>query len=1741
MLLKEINKSSLVENTQPSEPPSTGASPIKPLNTPLLKEVDQSNSTKRDFNSSSDTYVSEQETSLPQQSQEPHLDSFQRNFEADMSADLTESASDISGSQPQDTFEDHKSNDLLPESGNLSTFSGEEQNKSYKVEQNTAHNEQPDVAPDLESTIRRGSSPSKSIMKAHSMASASPKKNVAFPAGSELQTYHSYPTADDEHPISKKLEHPAMAHLWTEVETSFDDNDAENTLPPLPPPHSSNTVTGLLNMGNALSDDEAHEEPDISQLTEYKLTHKNFSNLSLNEKIDVFLNSKPHDDLNEHLDNLGKAASEETDVNIHRLSFQLANHETSDTEKPIHYLGKGQDFYLNSAHSSQSSLQSLVDSNKYLHSSHIERQSKGLQLNDGIKGFSDKIAAEIIPTTLESAESSRDLLAFEPSFSSKPDNVAFYSAPGNLTNSLNQKQAEKSILNLLDSVSQINLGEALPEFALSEVIPLEDKVADDKTQSSKELEADQDKLIDDQDQPVNPSSHSEVMVGFRHEAEKEDTPLLSEKVSSNKEEKLPFVKVELEPQVKTEQENDGFIASEIPVKKIKIEPKDNLVKSEPLDSELKEEPSEQNFKEEELDAVLKTENSGIIKTEEPDEIPRTEESDHLLKIDQSMNQNHNNITSKTSVDNDIRESFPHDQSHESPMGMYLESDCLSKPGSISDLLPMAMMVDNDFDAIEVQVDKAIFAGQVKLVGPNTMPTSSFNLPSNWKDDTSLTDTVELADESGDVSNRALETQHHTQLKSSSKIIAGSKKDHVTRQGIDENQIPSETSKTDVELEEGSSVTGLKTVSVSNSAIHGLTSSDYDSSILANSSNIQPPFNIKLPTVELSDTDFDELNKRLNEKSLSFEESLSAEYDAEKKSLNFISIWHSQHLLHKTSTQRSRTKFYQVPSILSYNTADLSQCAKFHIPQTLKPKKIQEVNLISAKVVSLNDQDFYDSGFLPELSQDSGIQDHFEVFLKDDSLMNDKEGEQSNMKNVTVEKIEPERINRRRLLYKVTLSGGYSTLKPRYQSPIENRSGAKKSRFEVPSFAIKRSSSVLSPKNMYNDIFHDGSFVEPQTQASEIETTTAPHKDKIRKFMDVKDAITHTGTSQIKMVGKTAIAHMKTTTDHAKIPQKASIHCDSLVSETPRPEERGEIAPVLPTISANPFETNPNEQEIKFVSTELIEEEVPELNQFQREKNQSKVSKILFEENLNSNNPFLSNIIEGPAFPDPDPELVATSFSTPAFDLKVSKQRKKDDSPVKASLDTVSEKRSPVKLERSSTRGSPIKINSPVRLVKKGEAVTGIVLDKQIPEFKGKDIKNTVNILRPQEKKHSHCQSTVSVPTLPVSTADTLLTTVVDILSQNGLGTPLKRGQSKSSTVSGSHPLEKGKLFIRVMGLKNVFLPDFKDRSMLFNITLDNGIHCVKTSNYQANGSASISIDKEFELTVNDSLEFILTLKATYEKPKATLVEVKERRVVQSRNKLGRLFGSKDVITRTRFVPKETEDPWQTLLANDGLFARCYVDLEQYLGQVTGLARNFNLTCFNEWATYSDGAQRKLKSPYPIAELEVKMLYVPRTERYEILPSSIKFSYECLDELKKEKMTQLEGYLHQEGGDCDSWKKRWFQLKGTSLIAHSEYSHKTRAKINLTKVAEVVYIDQENINRSSTNYRNFSDILLMEHSFKIRFTDGEIIDFGAPNKQEKTLWINAIQEIVYRNKFRRLPWVKMMLEKNEVNKRLIKVS
>ena len=1724
MLLQELNLDGELHAPLQNDEALPSGLPVKPLNyhtqkspepqtietqTARLQENLEEHSPdlmKRDFNSSSDTYVSDHE-------------------ENENGRVATES-----------------DNDPLIENGEVE------------------RNEQVSIV-----------SPSKSIMKT-SVSSVSPKKSVVFQPS--LDTFHTYTPKEPEITNSPESTMP-VNHLWQEVDQSA--TSLENTAsPPAPPPHTSNTITGLLT--SPADSDSSDNESDF-----YRSSHidsfKN-SNLSLNEKLNVFLASTSpanNDDLDTHLDQLGKASQEETDVNIHRLSYHLEDYNFNTEEDPFNALTKSLELYINSAHSSQSSLQSLIDSNRQLQADVVDKSSRGIQFNDGIKGFPDTMAALLIPLMGAEEDSFSDSpsvgsqfsytrLEPEPKMEAEPS----YDQSYNLT--------EKSILNLLSSAS---LAEFLGETSAVKT-PVEPKDAtcikneDLSVANSREWAV-----------VTNPDTHSTI---------KAETP---EPQISVKTEESGVGELKKENTNELYESEQCGLRNEAPVVKLE-DPHDQCNSREHINQGGTE---IENFDDEGTIAV-KTEGDGF------DVKPRSMSEASDIKREETVQQVNFDVANDTAGEKkakdgaEIKQSTEH--GNEDPFRFGTQPDDSHSDEDFS------FSHDGHDPSTEIHTfrvdERAVVPGPVKLV-------RSADTSTNMLDKAIMSKSTEESflasfkyDGAAEIEHEAngrtkLDTEHHQASEHSSssdsinldeykdsveyslKSLAPPRREHVEP---DPSQ-PSHELKAK-ELGEassnGASSNGSNKMVTSGNSVMA---QDCDSSVLANSSNVNPPTDIKLPVVETNDNEFADLTEKINEKSASFEESLSAEHDAEKESLNFLSIWHSQLLSRRSSKPASG--FYKVPSILKYNTADISQYQRHEIPSSLRPKKFTDVNLVSTRVVSLSFDDLNVSAFLPELSQDSGLEGHFKSLMKNNTTVEgDRTADTVGTKVFRRRSLESLGIlsgldrefsrevinqkppnNRRRSIHESLRPGAHTI--PGAESDLNFSS--KKSKFHVPSFEIKRSNSVLSPKNQYNDIFQDGSFVEPTIKAPGMKTLPSMDRDDVKRIMQMKQAMSLEEYSGLKHVGALTVSAMKKEPQDRfeSLQQRASIYCDSLASKsattaskfrdnknigdnlgfkashaTQKRKMDYHSQSKLGSETSNQTKDNLHvygllsEKPVAIQSAdEVVLEDEPD--------NLEKSSKITEHSSEQSREPD-GNIFTFANIPqtreldshiaDAKPQNQARKVSAHnPFRTSVEKSvlaheditsdGDKDVLPsdeysskflVKSWSEVTPERILPESPEKKSARSSPIKIHSPLKVIRQNGSVTGIVLDKksrgvlEIQELHNKKLRG--------DKTHL---STVSVPS--------------NILSDTSSKTRVQSNATQERDVSSrvrsreslhERPQEQGKLFFRVVGLKNVSVPEVKDRNVAFSVTLDNGIHCIKTPNYQLD-SNKVDIGKEFELSVSDSLEFILTLKATYSKPKQGYKEVKERKIVKSKNKLGRLFGSKEIVTTTKFVPQDISDPLGNVFATDGSFARCYIDLDLYKSQITGQACNYNLVCFNEWATYTHNGMKVVKKPYQIAQLEVKMLYVPRNEGYEILPTSIKSAYESLDDLKSERSLALEGYLHQEGGDCETWKRRWFKLHGTSLIAHSEFSHKTRARINLAKVAEVIYVDKENITQSSSNYRNFSDILLMENSFKIRFANGELIDFGAPSKTEKALWIKTIQEIVYRNKFRRQPWVKLMQQRN----------
>ncbi|KAI0393591.1 DUF1709-domain-containing protein [Xylariaceae sp. FL0594] len=375
--------------------------------------------------------------------------------------------------------------------------------------------------------------------------------------------------------------------------------------------------------------------------------------------------------------------------------------------------------------------------------------------------------------------------------------------------------------------------------------------------------------------------------------------------------------------------------------------------------------------------------------------------------------------------------------------------------------------------------------------------------------------------------------------------------------------------------------------------------------------------------------------------------------------------------------------------------------------------------------------------------------------------------------------------------------------------------------------------------------------------------------------------------------------------------------------------------------------------------------------------------------------------------------------------------------------------------------------------------------------------------------------------------------------------------------------ERGRLFVKVMGVKDLDLPLPRNERTWFSLTLDNGVHCVTTAWLELARNAPIG--QEFELVVPNDLEFQLTLNVKLEKPKVIAKQAPASPTKMSKPKtsaFSRVFASpkkrKEMEARQRAeeeayaqaqraaassqsVAPTAWDLLSPLAAEDGSFARSYVCLKEHESRCYGRPYMVEIAAFNEWATEEAGFASSVKSkrsgmpnssvirraPYKIGKLEVQLLFVPRPKGStdDDMPKSMN---SCIRELKaaEERMSRnWEGHLSQQGGDCPYWRRRYFKLVGTKLTAYHETTRQPRATINLSNAKRLID-DRRQLTNPETMGRNgkrrrsaFAEeeegYMFVEEGFRIRFNNGEVIDFYADTPEDKEGWMKVLGDVIGR--------------------------
>jgi hypothetical protein len=233
----------------------------------------------------------------------------------------------------------------------------------------------------------------------------------------------------------------------------------------------------------------------------------------------------------------------------------------------------------------------------------------------------------------------------------------------------------------------------------------------------------------------------------------------------------------------------------------------------------------------------------------------------------------------------------------------------------------------------------------------------------------------------------------------------------------------------------------------------------------------------------------------------------------------------------------------------------------------------------------------------------------------------------------------------------------------------------------------------------------------------------------------------------------------------------------------------------------------------------------------------------------------------------------------------------------------------------------------------------------------------------------------------------------------------------------------------------------------FQLTLDNGLHCVTTAWLELGRNAPIG--QEFELTVYKELEFQLTLQTKLEAPPEPpmppispskvinhkkshsafsrfLTSPKKRKEQDRKQSEANERAAQQELNSKRASQQATAwDLMHDLVGSDGSFARAYVSLNNHEQQAYGRPFNVEIPCFNEWAV-DPGSSVKSKRggmvrrpPYKIGKLALQLLYVPKPDgaKEDEMPKSMNACIRELREAEELKATSWEGPLSQQGGDC----------------------------------------------------------------------------------------------------------------------------
>lgn len=333
--------------------------------------------------------------------------------------------------------------------------------------------------------------------------------------------------------------------------------------------------------------------------------------------------------------------------------------------------------------------------------------------------------------------------------------------------------------------------------------------------------------------------------------------------------------------------------------------------------------------------------------------------------------------------------------------------------------------------------------------------------------------------------------------------------------------------------------------------------------------------------------------------------------------------------------------------------------------------------------------------------------------------------------------------------------------------------------------------------------------------------------------------------------------------------------------------------------------------------------------------------------------------------------------------------------------------------------------------------------------------------------------------------------------------------------------DSGVFYINVLNLQGFKIEGYKHRNAKFYLEFKQGGKVIHTTPYTpVSNDSTIKISKEFSFIINDEFKsfgnnkLTINLKVQYDKISKQTVEVVKKVAVKKRFP----FGKTRYVYQKSFVDKPVElDSWSNIIDIQGRFGSCEVDMsDSMLQKVEFHNAKHKLTLMNKIPNSLSHA----------GALNVEMLYIPRKNNDECIPSQMSKVSKIVSKHLYQMSLHNDGYMLQEGGDVmeGTMQRRYFRLDGTTLLACHEMTHNPLISINLLNLKHI----SSSFQNGERNFTDFTDIVLYGDHIKLQFFDGETITLTTDTNGGDSLdeWNHVLQEVVSLNVSHQ-PWVQSM--------------